>query len=99
LGEKYVDQEYYRLQALIAVHLHGEQVTLVPDGSTDGCQESITHIMAVDSHNIPSLCKVIIHTTEEHTAQNLVAEVVEIVSHMRTYPFFAILEILCIVFS
>eukprot|EP01127_Copromyxa_protea_P010323 TRINITY_DN2511_c0_g1_i5.p1 TRINITY_DN2511_c0_g1~~TRINITY_DN2511_c0_g1_i5.p1 ORF type:complete len:594 (-),score=80.92 TRINITY_DN2511_c0_g1_i5:2252-4033(-) len=83
LSEVYLDKEYQRLQDLIAQETKGDLVTLIPDGSTDGCQEPITHIMAVGSNNIPYLHKVLIHTTEKHTTENLVDKMVECVNELE----------------
>lgn len=58
MGEGYLKKEHDRLEETILKRLKNTQVTLVPDGSTDGCQEPITHIMALDYDNLPFLLKV-----------------------------------------
>lgn len=77
MGEGYLKKEHDRLEETILKRLKNTQVTLVPDGSTDGCQEPITHIMALDYDNLPFLLKVINHGTEEHTSEHLVTHIVE----------------------
>jgi hypothetical protein len=49
-----------------------KKATLGCDGSSDGCQDLITHT-AGTTGNLPFLLRKVAHLAEEHTVENIVA--------------------------
>jgi hypothetical protein len=63
---------YEETEKEVTLKLQEEQkVTLGCDGSSDGCQEPITHVIAITKTCLPLLLREVIHLDEEHSASNI----------------------------
>jgi hypothetical protein len=62
-----------------------EQVTLFVDGSRDGTQEPITHIVAVTTNEwVPFFIKEINHGTETHSSENILRHITTCEEYLKT---------------
>lgn len=63
----------------------GGKATLFVDGSQDGNQGPITHIVAVQSDQTPFFIKQIHHGTETHSSENIITHVNECEAFLKTH--------------
>jgi hypothetical protein len=67
-----LDSIYAETQKEVVLKLQEEKkVTLGCDGSSDGCQEPITHVIAITKSCQPFLLREVVHRDEEHSASNI----------------------------
>lgn len=87
-----LDEVYQDVKQEVQKKLQEEQkVTLGCDGSSDGCQEPITHIVALTSNYPPFLVREVVHRDEEHSASNILGIIDEDVSNLKAVFYFNIL--------
>jgi hypothetical protein len=85
ISDKYLSAEEARLQNKVKKHLQQQgSVVLVPDGSSDSCQEPITHIVVVPPDQNPCLYQVINHHTDKHTAENITTNLKAIMTTLHS---------------
>jgi nucleoside diphosphate kinase len=59
-------------------------VTLGCDGSSDGCQDPITHIIAITGDQTTFLLREVAHLEEEHSAENITLELDKDIASLAT---------------
>jgi hypothetical protein len=75
IGGTLLNSSYERTLSQVNKTLQAERVvTLGCDGSSDGCQDPITHVVALTRNCPPFLLREVIHLEEEHSAHNITLE-------------------------
>eukprot|EP01127_Copromyxa_protea_P013968 TRINITY_DN381_c0_g1_i18.p1 TRINITY_DN381_c0_g1~~TRINITY_DN381_c0_g1_i18.p1 ORF type:complete len:373 (-),score=46.18 TRINITY_DN381_c0_g1_i18:722-1840(-) len=78
-----LEKIYQNTKAEVEAKLIAEKVvTLGCDGSSDGCQDPITHIIAITSDYTPFLLQEVLHNEEAHTSDLILEEIDGVVSSL-----------------
>jgi hypothetical protein len=84
ISDKYLPIKEARLQHKVKQHLQKQgSVVLIPDGSSDSCQEHITHVIAVPPDQKPCLLKVLNHHTDKPSAENIAASLKTTITELQ----------------
>jgi hypothetical protein len=84
VGGPLLNNKYNTVQEEVTVVLKAaEGVTLFIDGSSNGCQDPITHVVA-SADNTPIFLKEVLHLDEAHTSERMLEIASECVSELAT---------------
>lgn len=84
LSKSLLESTYTKTLAAVTLKLQEQKaVTLGCDGSSDGCQDPITHIVAVTKGCPPFLLREVSHYTEDHSSANILITLDEDVKYLN----------------